>query len=290
MPTVKVRNLKNKEVGDVELSDAVFGVELNESLIHAAVMNYRANGRSGNSATKTRGNVSGSGRKLWKQKGTGRARIASLRSPLWKGGGNVHGPQPRDWSYEMPKKMRRGALRSALSERLREGNLIVIDGFEFKNPKTKEFLAALGSLGLIEKKARAKTLIVDSLDNANLVMSSRNVQKTKVTNSFGLNIYDLIFHEKLLISKAAVEELNTLLDPKREGGREKVEEPKAKKEAKPKAEKDIKDAAEPAKKEAKPKAKNAEAVTEEKPKAKKATKPKAEKTEAAATEEATSDE
>jgi len=128
MPTVKVRNLQNKEVGDIELSDAVFGAELNEALIHAAVRNYLANGRQGTSATKTRGNVSGSGRKLWKQKGTGRARIASLRSPLWKGGGNVHGPQPRDWSYQMPKKMRRGALRSAISERLREGNLIIVEG------------------------------------------------------------------------------------------------------------------------------------------------------------------
>src|SRR6188474_2995658 len=150
MPTVKVRNLKNKEVGEVTLSDAVFGAELNESLIHAAVMNFRANGRAGNSATKTRGNVSGSGRKLWKQKGTGRARIASLRSPLWKGGGNVHGPQPRDWSYNLPKKMRRGALRSALSERLREGNIIVIDDFSIENPKTKDFLAALSTLGLLE--------------------------------------------------------------------------------------------------------------------------------------------
>src|ERR1043166_1322435 len=253
MPTVKVRNLKNKEVGEVTLSDAVFGAELNEALIHAAVMNYRANGRSGNSGTKTRGNVSGSGRKLSKQKGTGRARIASLRSPLWKGGGNVHGPQPRDWSYQMPKKMRRGALRSALSERLREGNLIVIDGFEFKNPKTSEFLGAMGELGLVDKNTRAKTLIVDSLDNANLILSSRNVQKTKITNSFGLNIYDIIYHEKLLISKAAVEELNTLLDPKREGIREEeVEakpkakkakreaEPKEKKEAKPKTEKTAK--------------------------------------------------
>jgi large subunit ribosomal protein L4 len=269
MPTVKVRNLKNKEVGDVELSDAVFGVELNESLIHAAVMNYRANGRSGNSATKTRGNVSGSGRKLWKQKGTGRARIASLRSPLWKGGGNVHGPQPRDWSYQMPKKMRRGALRSALSERLREGNLIVIDEISFKNPKTKDFLSALGSLGLVEKAQRAKTLIVDSLDNENLVLSSRNVQKTKITNSFGLNIYDIIYHEKLLISKAAVEELNALLDPKKEhGGEETVE---AKPAAKPKAKK----AEKPAE----------EAVTDEKPKAKKTAKPKAENAEAAPAEE-----
>jgi large subunit ribosomal protein L4 len=216
MPTVKVRNLKNKEVGEVTLSDAVFGVELNEGLIHAAVKNYLANGRQGTSATKTRGNVSGSGKKLWKQKGTGRARIASLRSPLWKGGGNVHGPQPRDWSYKMPKKMRRGALRSALSERLREGNIIVIDEISFKNPKTSEFLAVMAKLGLNEKAKRAKTLIIDSLDNANLVLSSRNVQQTKVTNSFGLNIYDIIYHEKLVLSKSAVEELNNLLDPKRE--------------------------------------------------------------------------
>lgn len=239
MPTVKVRNLKNKEVGEVSLSDAVFGVELNEALIHAAVKNFQANGRQGTSATKTRGNVSGSGRKLWKQKGTGRARIASLRSPLWKGGGNVHGPQPRDWSYKMPKKMRRGALRSALSERLREGNIIVVDEFGFASPKTKDFIAAVTALGLVENNKRAKTLVVDSLDNANLVLSSRNVEKTKVTNSFGLNIYDIIYHEKLVISKAAVEELNTLLDPAREHGKEvevTVEKPKAKRAAKPKAE------------------------------------------------------
>jgi large subunit ribosomal protein L4 len=218
MPTVKVRNLSNNEVGDVELADSVFGVELNEALIHSAVMNYQANGRQGTSATKTRGNVSGSGKKLWKQKGTGRARIASLRSPLWKGGGNVHGPQPRDWSYQMPKKMRRGALRSALSERLREGNLIVVDEFTFANVKTKEFIGAIGGLALgADSKKKVKTLIVDSLDNVNLVLSSRNVEKTKVTNSFGLNIYDIIYHEKLLISRSAVEELTSLLDPKREG-------------------------------------------------------------------------
>jgi large subunit ribosomal protein L4 len=259
MPTVKVRNLKNKEVGEVKLSDAVFGVELNESLIHAAVTNFQANGRQGTSATKTRGNVSGSGKKLWKQKGTGRARIASLRSPLWKGGGNVHGPQPRDWSYQMPKKMRRGALRSALSERLREGNLIIIDEFGFRNPKTSEFLGALSTLGFIEKRKQTKTLIVDSLDNANLVLSSRNVPKTKVTNSFGLNIYDLLYHEKLLISRAAIEELNDLLDPKREGAKEETaaveaeaeEKPKARKEAKPK----VDETADAAALEAKPSAK-----------------------------------
>jgi large subunit ribosomal protein L4 len=219
MPTAKVRNLKNKEVGDVELSDAVFGVDLNESLIHAAVRNYLANRRQGTSATKTRGNVSGSGRKLWKQKGTGRARIASLRSPLWKGGGNVHGPQPRDWSYKMPKKMRRGALRSALSERLREGNLIIFEDFSFENSKTKDFLGVMLELGFNDNKKKAtKTLIVDSLDNLNLILASRNVQKTKVTNGYGLNVYDIIYHEKLLISKSAIDEINHLLDPQREKG------------------------------------------------------------------------
>ncbi len=304
MPTVKVRNLKNKEVGDVELLDAIFGVELNESLIHSAVMNYQANGRQGTSATKTRGNVSGSGRKLWKQKGTGRARIASLRSPLWKGGGNVHGPQPRDWSYQMPKKMRRGALRSALSERLREGNLIVIDGFEFNNPKTSEFLAAIGTLGLSEnKKKPTKTLIIDSLDNLNLILSSRNVAKTKVTNSFGLNIYDIIYHEKLLISKSALEELTSLLAPKREsekaaGAEASEKKPKAGKEtdtAKTKALKDVDDAVtdkdlEESKAKTDRAAKKAgEEKAVDTPKTKKEPKPKSEKTlkkEAAAKNEA----
>ncbi len=262
MPTVKVRNLKNKEVGEVSLSDAVFGAELNESLIHAALVNFQANGRQGTSATKTRGNVSGSGRKLWKQKGTGRARVASLRSPLWKGGGNVHGPQPRDWSYKMPKKMRRGALRSALSERLREGNLIIIDEFGIAEPRTKAFLAVVSTLGLSENAKPTKTLIVDSLDNSNLVLSTRNVPKTKVTNSFGLNIYDLLYHEKLLISKAAIEELNELLDPAREGAKEADEATEA-----PEAPK------------AKKAAKKADESGEDAPKAKKAAKPKAEKEE-----------
>jgi large subunit ribosomal protein L4 len=211
MPTVKVRNLKNEEVGEVELSDAVFGAPLNEGLIHAAIRNFMANARQGTSATKNRGDVSGAGRKLWKQKGTGRARIASLRSPLWKGGGNVHGPQPRDWSYNMPKKMRQGALRSALSERVREGKVTLVDGWSLDKPKTKDFVASLRELG-----HEGKTLIVDSLDNENLMLSTRNVQSAKVVNSFALNIYDLLYHEKLIISESAVKELEELLGPKRD--------------------------------------------------------------------------
>src|SRR5436190_10476205 len=147
MPVVKVKNLKNEEVGELTLSDDVFGVPLNKPLIYEAVKSYLANQRAGTSATKTRGDVSGSGKKLWKQKGTGRARIASIRSPLWKGGGNVHGPQPRDWSVSFPKKMRRGALKSVLSERLREGNLFVVDQFNLENLKTGAFAATIAGLG-----------------------------------------------------------------------------------------------------------------------------------------------
>lgn len=216
MPTIKVHNLKNEEVGEIELSDAVFGAPLNEALIHAAVRNYMAVGRQGTVGTKTRGNVSGSGKKLWKQKGTGRARVASLRTPLWKGGGNVHGPQPRDWSYKLPKKMRRGALRSVLSERLREGNVIVLDEISLNQPKTKDFVNALTGLGLASKAQATKTLIVDSLENQNLMLSARNVQKTKVTNSYGVNIYDLLYHEKLVLTRSAIQELGELLDPARE--------------------------------------------------------------------------
>jgi len=211
MPTVKVRNLKNEEIGEVQLSEAVFGVPFNEPLVHAAVRNFMANARQGTVATKTRGDVSGAGRKLWKQKGTGRARIASLRSPLWKGGGNVHGPQPRDWSYAMPRKMRRGALRAALSERVREGNVIVVDGWTLDKPKTKEFSASLGQLGLA-----GKILVVDSLDNENLILSARNIRYAKVVNSLGLNIYDLLYHEKLVLSRVAAVELEQILGPKQD--------------------------------------------------------------------------
>ena len=216
MPSVKVLNLKNKEVGEISLSDDVFGVELNEGLIHAAVRNYLANARQGTAKTKTRGDVRGGGKKPWRQKGTGRARVASIRSPLWRGGGRVHGPVPKDWSYKMPKKMRRGALRSALSERLREGNLFIVEDMKIDGPKTKGFVDVMAKLGFFDGKKQAKTLLVDSLDNRDLILSSRNVQKTKVVNSYGVNVYDLVYHEKIVISKDAVEELLHLLDPKRE--------------------------------------------------------------------------
>jgi large subunit ribosomal protein L4 len=216
MPSVKVHDLKNKEVGEINLPDEVFGVELNEGLIHAAVRNYLANARQGTSKTKTRGDVRGGGKKPWRQKGTGRARVASIRSPLWRGGGRVHGPVPKDWSYKMPKKMRRGALRAALSERLREGNLFVVEDMKIGGAKTKGFVDVMAKLGFYDGKKQTKTLLVDSLDNRDLILSSRNVQKTKVVNSYGVNVYDLVYHEKIVISKFAIEELAHILDPKRE--------------------------------------------------------------------------
>ena len=214
MPTVKVRNLKNEEVGDLELSDAVFGAELNEALIHSAVKAHLASARQGTVGTKTRGDVSGSGKKLWKQKGTGRARIASIRSPLWKGGGNVHGPQARDWSQPLPKKMRRGALRSALSERLREGNLVVVEALGVQ-PKTKDFVATLAALGL-----EGKTLVVDSIDNDNLVLAARNVKAAKVVGPYGVNIYDVLYHEKLVMTRSAAEALQAQLGPDKKAAAE----------------------------------------------------------------------
>ncbi len=206
MAVVKVKNLENQEVGELELNDAVFAVPLNKALIYEAVKCYLANQRQGTVSTKTRGEVSGSGRKLWKQKGTGRARVASIRTPLWKGGGNVHGPRPRDWSYSIPKKMRRGALRSVLSERLREGGLTIVENLTLSDHKTKNVIKTLGSLGL-EKKA----LLVDIVDNRNLTLSVRNLPNIKRVSSLSVNIYDLLSHEQLVFSKDAIVQLQEIL-------------------------------------------------------------------------------
>jgi len=206
MPVVKVKNLSSEEIGEIELSDEVFGAPLNKALIYSAVKCYLANQRAGTSATKTRGNVKGSGKKLWKQKGTGRARIASLRSPLWKGGGNVHGPHPRDWSYTIPKKMRRGAIRSVLSERLREGGLVIVENFELSSHKTKDFSATLDTLGL-----NKRTLVVDSPNNSKLVLSSRNLREVTLVSASAVNVYDLLTHEQVALTRDAAEQLEKQL-------------------------------------------------------------------------------
>ena len=206
MPTIEVKNLQNQVVGEVSLSDEVFGVALNEALIYDALKNYQSNQRQGTSATKTRGNTSGSGKKLWRQKGTGRARVASLRSPLWKGGGNVHGPQPRDWGYELPKKMKRGALRSALSERLREGNLLVVEDLHLADHKTKNFVGVVKALGL-DKRA----LFVDAKPSNNFALASRNVPGITLAANTNVNIYDVLYHEKIVLTREAVNVLQEKL-------------------------------------------------------------------------------
>src|SRR5215831_2886979 len=198
MPSVEVKNLMNEEI---------FGAPLNKALIYDALKAYLANQRAGTSATKTRGDVSGSGKKLWKQKGTGRARVSSLGTPLWRGGGNVHGPQPRDWSVAFPKKMRRGAIKSVLSERLREGNLFIVDQFNLGNHKTKEFASTLAGLGF----EAGRVLVVESGENRNLELSTRNLSDVTATSSLGLNVYDLLYHERVVLSRAAVAELQDLL-------------------------------------------------------------------------------
>ena len=199
MATIDVKNLKNEVVGQLELDDRIFGAPLNRALIYDAVKAFMMNQRLGTVSTKTRGEASGSGRKPWRQKGRGRARIASIRSPLWKGGGATHGPKPRPWETRLPKKMRRGALCSALSERLREGRITVVDAFEFADHKTKSFVGALATLG-----HDRKTLVVDAAGNRNLELSSRNVQSVKVAHGSEVNIYDVLSHDRLIFSRAAI--------------------------------------------------------------------------------------
>src|SRR5947209_12222137 len=162
MPSVDIVDLNNSTVGSLELSDEVFGAEVNEALLYEAVRQYTAAQRSGTAATKTRHDVSGSGKKLWKQKGTGRARVGSIRSPLWRHGGTVHGPQPKSYEYKLPRKMLLGALRSALSAKLRDGELRVVRAFELADHKTKNMVRVLGSL-----EAKKTVLLVEGSENSN---------------------------------------------------------------------------------------------------------------------------
>jgi len=186
-------------VGSVELADEVFGVEVNQDLIYQAVHNYQAGQRAGTHKTKTRAEVSGAGRKLWKQKGTGRARIGSIRSPLWRHGGTVHGPVPRDYSYHLPKKMLLGALRSALTARLADGALKVVKDLDLTTSKTKDFVKILKSLG-IEKKV----LIVDNGGSDNLRLSSRNVPGVTLLSGGEIHPYHLLGHENVLFTEPAL--------------------------------------------------------------------------------------
>jgi large subunit ribosomal protein L4 len=200
-------DLNNATVGSIELSDAVFAAEVNEALLYEAVRHYTAGRRSGSAATKTRHEVSGSGKKLWKQKGTGRARMGSIRSPLWRHGGTVHGPQPRSYAYKLPRKMLLGALRSALSAKLRDGELRVVREFSLADHKTKGMIHVLGQLD-----AKKSVLLVENAENTNLTRASRNLKTVKLVPAKEVNVYDLLRYEEVLLTEAAARKLSEGLE------------------------------------------------------------------------------
>ncbi len=206
MAEIEVKNLAREVVGKLELSDEVFKAPLNVPLIWEAVKHYEDSLRAGTAATKTRGMVSGSGKKLWRQKGTGRARIGSVRSPLWRHGGTVHGPQPRSYVYAFPRKKVRGALKSALSARYGENCLEVVDGFQLESHKTKDLQNVLKGFG-----AGRKILIVDAGENRNLKLSTRNLTRVKLVPGTGVNIHDVVNHELLIFSKEAILQVQEVL-------------------------------------------------------------------------------
>ena len=208
MPVVDVVNLDGKKVGQVELADAVFAAKVNPHLLHEAVRWYRRGLRAGTHKTKDKSEVSGAGRKLWRQKGTGRARVGSIRSPLWRHGGTVHGPKPRDYSYALPKKMLVGALRSALSAKLADQKLMVVDEWSLETHKTKALRAALDKLNMMKS-----ALLVAHGDNRNLQLASRNLDRVKLVAPNALQAYDLLNHELLVLSKDAVARLSQSLNP-----------------------------------------------------------------------------
>jgi large subunit ribosomal protein L4 len=206
MPSVDIIDLSNKKVGSLDLADEVFGVPVNENLLYEAVRHHLAGIRRGTASTKTRHEVAGSGKKLWKQKGTGRARMGSIRSPLWRHGGTTHGPQPRDYSYRLPKKMQIGALKSALSAKLRDGELRVVSEFAIAEPKSKGMRKTLESLD-----AARTILLVDNSDNRNLALSSRNLEGVKLVSSREVNVYDLLGHQHVLLTQEAAKKLSEAL-------------------------------------------------------------------------------
>ncbi len=199
MPSAKVYSLTGEEVSVVELLDDVFAVPLNKHLVWEAVNHYLARRRAGTACTKTRGEVAGSGRKLWKQKGTGRARVGDIRTPKWRGGGIVHGPKPRDWNYAFPKKKRRGAMRCVLSDKLANGGIKIVESLELADHKTRNFVKVLSGLN-----QPGRTLVVDALGNEKLQRASNNLPTVKFLPPQSLNVHDLLKYESLLISKEAV--------------------------------------------------------------------------------------
>ena len=199
MANVSVYNMEGKEVGKLDLSDAIFGVEINEHLVHMAVLQQLADKRQGTQKAKTRSEVSGGGRKPWRQKGTGHARQGSIRAPQWKGGGVVFAPVPRDYSFKMNKKEKRAALKSALTDKAQSNNIIVVDELKFDEIKTKKFAEVMNNL-----KATRKALVVLADNDKNVVLSARNLAEASTTLTNTLNVYDIVNAKTLVLTKDAV--------------------------------------------------------------------------------------
>ncbi|MFC7787193.1 MULTISPECIES: 50S ribosomal protein L4 [unclassified Rossellomorea] len=206
MPKVALFNQSGSKVGDIELNDTVFGIEPNKHVMFEAVLMQRASLRQGNHKVKNRSEVRGGGRKPWRQKGTGRARQGSIRSPQWRGGGTVFGPVPRSYSYKLPKKVRRLAIKSALSSKVVEENILVLEALSFDAPKTKEFANVLKGLSV-----NSKTLVItDGLDE-NVALSARNIPGVTVVPADGISVLDVLGHDKLVMTKSAVEKVEEVL-------------------------------------------------------------------------------
>ncbi|MEG6616896.1 50S ribosomal protein L4 [Peptococcaceae bacterium 1198_IL3148] len=206
MPKVSVFNINGDQVGEIELSDAVWGIEPNEHVLHEAVVMQLAGQRQGTHETKTRSEVRGGGRKPWRQKGTGRARHGSTRSPIWRTGGVVFGPHNRDYKYSLPKKVRRLAMKSALSSKVKAGEIVVLDELSLAQPKTKEMVGILNKLNV-----QNKALVVTADVNENVLKSARNIPGVKQIKVAGINVYDLLHHDKLVITKEAVAKVEEVL-------------------------------------------------------------------------------
>lgn len=206
MPKVALFNVSGSQVGEVELNDSVFGIEPNTHVLHEAVVMQRASLRFGTHKVKGRSEVRGGGRKPWKQKGTGRARQGSIRSPQWVGGGVVFGPTPRSYSYKLPKKVRRLAIKSALSAKVIDQDIIVLDALALNAPKTKEFAAILNNL-----KVDRKALVVAPSYDDNVALSARNIPGVKFVAADGINVLDVLSHDKLIITKEAVQKVEEVL-------------------------------------------------------------------------------
>lgn len=201
MLKVDVLNMEGKKVEDLELAESVFGVEVNDVVVHSALVNYLANQRQGTQSTKTRAEVRGGGRKPWKQKGTGRARQGSIRAPQWIKGGIALGPKPRTYKYAIPKKMRQLAIKSVLTSKVQEGNLVVVDKMDLKDIKTKDMVKVLDNL----KVSKALVMLKDK--NLNVQASARNIANVKTTLTETINVYDLLKYDSLVITKDAVKRL-----------------------------------------------------------------------------------